>query len=280
MNSSKHILITGATGFIGKEFIQTFSETYQITALVRQIPKNTINTVRYIEFDMNSLLNSQLLKDIDVIIHFAHDFENVDVNVTFAQKLKRITQKRVIFLSSFSAIPPLVDSSYAKAKVAQESVFKNDTIIRAGLVIGNGGLYQKIYSFIKKYPFVPLVNGGKQKMQLISIKDLIKSIGILIENEKTGIYHIAHPTQITYKYFVWMIAKSLHKKVLFLPIPVFGLMFLAQLKKIMPRLPISEDNIKGLLATKIVDNFSDYQLFCEFWSSPETILNQEQTPLY
>lgn len=66
------ILITGATGFIGRHLVQRLADDHEIIAMVRRVPRELHAGVRYVEQDLrNPLDRSQLPDTLDVIIHQA-----------------------------------------------------------------------------------------------------------------------------------------------------------------------------------------------------------------
>lgn len=66
------ILITGATGFIGRHLVARLAAEYEIYALVRRDPPTPIANVRYVHQDLCEPLDkSQLPHALDAIIHQA-----------------------------------------------------------------------------------------------------------------------------------------------------------------------------------------------------------------
>lgn len=66
------ILITGATGFIGRHLVARLASEHELYALVRQTPSTPHPTVHYLQQDLTAPLNRELLpKQVDAIIHQA-----------------------------------------------------------------------------------------------------------------------------------------------------------------------------------------------------------------
>ncbi|MEZ4664327.1 MAG: NAD(P)-dependent oxidoreductase [Caldilineaceae bacterium] len=66
------ILITGASGFIGRHLVARLASVHEVYALVRRVPAETSANVRYIAQDLLQPLNRANLPDrLDAIIHQA-----------------------------------------------------------------------------------------------------------------------------------------------------------------------------------------------------------------
>lgn len=80
------ILITGATGFIGRHLVARLARVHEVYALVRQIPTSPLPTVHYLCQDLAQPLDRrQLPQQLDAIIHQAAviDTAGVDDSIPF-----------------------------------------------------------------------------------------------------------------------------------------------------------------------------------------------------
>ncbi|MFN4245886.1 MAG: NAD-dependent epimerase/dehydratase family protein, partial [Brevinematia bacterium] len=149
--------------------------------------------------------------------------------------------KRFVYISSQAASrpskeeikedePPSPVTSYGKSKLASEKIIEEHflkklpiTIIRPSAVYGP---YDKeflpVYKMINKGIEI-LVKGGKTKISMVYVKDLVKSIFLAMTSEKTigKKYFSAHPESVYLIDFYKSIEKALNKKfVLRIPIPI------------------------------------------------------------
>ncbi|MEO7978671.1 NAD-dependent epimerase/dehydratase family protein [Flavobacterium sp.] len=266
----KIIAITGANGFIGKHLIAVLKDNFIIHSYGKSIPKNQDENSTYFTFNLNDESIPASLEKADVIIHLAHQFQknenDIDCNFNFSGKLSKLQNKRIIFISSFAASPPVTQSWYGLSKSKQENLFKNQVVLRPGLVIGNGGLFKNSIDKIKHSPFIPLVENGNQNIQYIGINDLVKAIQYFISNNETGIYNIAHPEGITFRAFVKFVA---NKKVYFIKTPLIILKIMANY---FPFLGISKDNLIGLQTNKFAETSMEFDLFERKWKSLDELI--------
>lgn len=257
---NKKIAIIGANGFIGKALIEVLqNQGFEIVAFSRNIRSKKTNNLDYHLFELGKTLNTKDFEGVDTFVHLAYaaqssaKISDTDINIISAKELIKLPVRNKIFISSFAAVPPVSNAYYGRCKVAIEAIFQHQTIIRPALVVGNGGLWEKLKKQIEKNRFVPLLNGGNQSMQIIHIEDLVQKIIYIIKQEMTGIHHLAKPEKTTYKQVIELISNQLNKKVVWVPIPIWSLRLLIKILSFMPNPPITEDNLEGLMASKYVE---------------------------
>jgi nucleoside-diphosphate-sugar epimerase len=252
------IAITGANGFIGSSLLQYFYDrNYPVIALARTLSVKPAVEVR--SFNLEQPLHSDLLQGIDILIHCAFikadahaeagklNFEGTKslIECAYTNKVKKI-----IFFSTVSAHEHAL-SSYGKSKLAAESLFnlQKDVIIKCSLVIGSGGLFQRMLHHILSKKLIPLINGGQQPLQVIAIDDVLKAVDYIINNNVTGSFVLANGQRTTYRSFFKTLARINNRRILFIPIPVFllrAVIYISNLFKL--PLPINKDNLEGLNA--------------------------------
>lgn len=253
-----HILITGGTGFIGKNLIKHLTE-HQLTLLTRDIKKakQTLQHARFLNMNyIQSLDELDDLNHIDVVINLAGE-PIADKAWTKARKQSICqsrwqTTQKISQLILDSDTPPhtfisgsaigfygdqgetIVDESFAidspqgfphqVCKQWEEHALAAASktrvcILRTGIVLGaGGGMLQKIW-----LPFKLGLGGkighGQQYMPWIHIQDMILGICHLIKMEQVqGIFNFCSPHPVTNQEFSQTFAKALNKPAI-LPVP-------------------------------------------------------------
>jgi len=197
------ILLTGATGYIGKRLLPVLIEAgHEIICCVRDInrfhpPKSILQKVRVIQVD---LLDQQSLNtipdDIDGAFYLVHsmsassDYEELEKRsaVNFRNKLNTTRVSHVVYLGGIVNKPSLSEHLSSRKNVEAElSKGKyHFTALRAGIIIGSGSAsFEIIRDLVEKLPVMIAPKWLKTKCQPIGISDVISFLSKTLFNSKT-----------------------------------------------------------------------------------------------
>ncbi len=268
------LLITGATGFIGKSLTNYFnSKNYSYDNLF----------IRYKE-------NQHIDIDADVLVHLAgkaHDF-NSHKNLQEYEQANYFLTKQVfdgflnsnatvfIFMSSVKAIAdstngivteetiPNPKSYYGISKLkAEHYIFSRDIpknkrvyILRPCVVHGEGnkGNLSLLNQFFSKgFPWV--LGTYKNKRSFLNIDNLCFVIEELIINKNcpSGIYNVADDEPVSTNELIQLLGQGLNRKTVIWNIPTFVIRFLAIVGDVL-HLPINSERLKKLTENYVVSN--------------------------
>jgi nucleoside-diphosphate-sugar epimerase len=242
------ILITGSSGFLGSRLAIAFRDRgHEVTGTARRPGTEQIHFVLGEDFDRH------LVTGFDAIVHAAHNFDSAACTLSGTQRLfqaARETQPapRQLFVGSYSARTDAV-SEYGRVKYALERIFLDagETVIRPGLVIGNGGMFGRNLRTVMTIPVVPLLNGGRDEVPVLSIRDAIQCLTLLIESRQTGPWNLFHPDIPSMRDIIEAIAAETGRHRLVMPVPLpAALTLLRCISRLGLPLPIREDNIRSL----------------------------------
>ncbi len=244
-----NIAITGSNGFIGKEIQHRLSSN---NLYFQAIPRDLL-------YHPNEQLED-LLNQSDIVINLAgasiqkrwtrkHKLSIYQSRVfttrNLVKTIEKISQKpkKLISISAIGIYDSIrehdeyshylsnnflgkVCRDWEHAALFAKNFGLNVYILRLGIVLGNkGGVIKKLMPLFKLGLGASLGN-GKQAMSFIHIEDLINIISLVIENKiGEGIYNLVSPTFTTNKEFSELLARKLHKPLLF-SIPAFVLKLL------------------------------------------------------
>ena len=190
-----NILLTGSDGFIGSHLFHQLKEEHDV-----------------IGFDIKNghdILNSELPKDIDLVIHLAglsgvkdsltRPTEYWKTNVIGTQRLfEHYENTRIIYASSSTAHEPW-KNPYAMSKYSMEQLFHINSLgLRFTTAYGPGGREQMLIPKILRND-IQWINTN-HKRDFIHVNDLIDAVHMLIsERHINGIIDIGSGTshQIT-----------------------------------------------------------------------------------
>lgn len=210
-NKKKTLMITGASGFIGTNFIERYKDKYNIVPvdLLKVKPEE-------IEF-----------KDVDTVLHLAalvHQmngaprekyFEvNTELTKKIAEAAKKNKVKHFVFystvkvygydgdlydhnfiLNEYSPCNPTNDP-YGESKWEAEKILREMesddfivSVIRPPMVYGKGvkGNMETLINLIRKLPILPF-NYTKNRRSFVNIDNLLHLTSLVIDKEKEGIF--------------------------------------------------------------------------------------------
>lgn len=255
------VAVTGAAGFIGAHLCRALEAKPDAFEVIRWI--RTPETSRDRRCILPDVIDERCFQEnIDVLVHLAYvtRFKNAEetqkINLQGSQHLFHLAKKhgvKMIFVSSMGAHPE-AQSWYGRTKYQLEQAlardFRNQSpycIIKPGLVIGDGGLFERMVATLEKVRFAPLFWGGQQPLQTVSIEDLIQGMMCVLFQEKVGTYHMVESEAHPIKDFYFTLMKHLKIKPRLVSLPGDMVLKLVRWMEYLGiHLPITSDNLLGL----------------------------------
>lgn len=252
------VLISGGTGFVGKNLANLLQDKYSLRFLTRGKSNGD-----YYHWNIdNHYIDPEALLDIDYVIHLAgtsvtekrwterRKAEILNSRIQSAElilkSLKHNQQKIRGFISAsgsgyYGTVPPektLVETdengndflsqvcheweSIATA-FQKEGVADRSVSVRIGVVFGkNGGALQKMAGLIKNN-IGSALGDGRQFMPWIHLDDLSRIFLFSLSNPLEGAYNAVAPEHITNSQLTRAIANTLGKSIILPKVPAFVL---------------------------------------------------------
>ncbi|WP_298419841.1 SDR family oxidoreductase [uncultured Kordia sp.] len=235
------ILLTGATGYIGKRLIPILLELgHTLVCSVRdkqRVPDEIKNheRIKIIEVDFLNLSSLyQIPTDIDVAYYLIHSmsssskFEKMeyDCAVHFKTYLSQQTKvKQVIYLSGIVNDKQLSKHLLSRQNVEKTLASKSYalTTFRAGIIVGSGSAsFEIIRDLTEKLPIMVAPKWIKTKSQPIAIRDVLAYLSKAIGNEKVynNSYDIFGPDTLSYREMMMQFAsvRKLRRTIISVPV--------------------------------------------------------------
>ncbi len=213
------ILLTGATGYIGKRLLPVLVENgFEVVCSVRDInkfhPEKSIREkIQIIENDLTQKKSLENIPpDIDFAYYLVHSmsatkkYEALEKQsaINFREALNKTQAKQVIYLSGIVNAQTLSKHLQSRQNVENE-LAKGDyslTTLRAGIIIGSGSAsFEIIRDLVEKLPIMIAPKWLNTRCQPIGITDVINILTGVLNNQQTfnkG-YDIAGEEILTYK---------------------------------------------------------------------------------
>jgi uncharacterized protein YbjT (DUF2867 family) len=235
------ILLTGATGYIGKRLLPILvAQGHEIICCVRDknrfyAPKEFLKSITIIEVDFLKLETLTVIPDdIDAAFYLIHsmssssdnydEFERISAE-NFVQRINQTRVKQVIYLSGIVNDKSLSKHLSSRKKV--EDVLNTGlfamTTLRAGIIVGSGSAsFEIIRDLVNKLPVMVTPKWLNTKCQPIAINDVLEFLSKSLMNPDTfnQNFDIGGPDILTYKEMLLGFAKATNVKRWIVTVPI------------------------------------------------------------
>jgi NADH dehydrogenase len=246
------VVVTGASGFVGRELTAHLaSRGFAVRALSRAGAGPERPGVTHTRYELAAPV-PDVLGGACAVIHAAFTDRlperGPDPNAVGARALldaARASGVKPIFLSSFSAHEDAI-SSYGRSKLAIERLFDQpgETVLKLGLVVGDGGVFARMRAAVKGRRLVP-VPGAAKPVQVVAVEDVCHAVERVIRDDLAGTFWVATPDSVPMRALYRALAGPEARLV---PIPLTPLHLLARgARRVGLSLPFTVDNVAGLM---------------------------------
>lgn len=234
------ILLTGASGYIGKRLLPVLVEAgHDVICAVRDIqrfspPPSLLKRIQVIRLDLlkrDTLQN--IPADIDAAFYLVHSMSSTSNYVemeqesaqNFQEAINKSQAKHVVYLSGIvneSALSEHLASRKNVEIILGKGSF-HCTTLRAGIIIGSGSAsFEIMRDLVEKLPIMITPKWLNTRCQPIAISDVIQILSKTILNEQTfdQDFDIGGPDIFTYKQMLLLLAevRGLKRAIYILPI--------------------------------------------------------------
>lgn len=274
------ILITGATGYIGRHLVvRLVAQDRRPRCLVRDIKRATgilpADKVDLVQGDTTSPSSLEAaVQGVDTVVHVAfmtaerkqsagnsYEKTNVQGTANLIKAAKKAGVKRIIEMSGLGTRPDK-PGSYMQGRYMAEKMLKESgldwTIIQPSVLFGkNAPFFKGLTNLIRTTPVVPLVGGGKIMFQPIYVGDVVTVIIKVLEEPgrtRNKTYTIGGPEYYSYTQIINALLQAMHKSRIKAPapMPLVGV-GAAVMEAVLPRPPLT----KAAMALFTFDNTTD-----------------------
>ena len=274
------ILITGATGYIGRHLVSRLAaQGERPRCLVRDtrraaeiLPADKVELVQGDTTQPASL--EAAMRGIDTIVHTAfitadhkqstgnaYEVTNVQGTHNVIKAAKDAGVKRIIEMSGLGTRPDR-PGSYMQGRYLAEQMLKESgldwTIIQPSVLFGKNAPFIKgLSELINSSPIVPLIGGGKVLFQPIYVEDVVTVVMKVLQNPSgtTGrTYIIGGPAYYSFTQVIDLLLYAMHKTRIKAPAPTLLVgIGAAVMETVLPKPPLT----KAAMTLFSFDNTTD-----------------------
>jgi uncharacterized protein YbjT (DUF2867 family) len=263
------VLVTGATGFLGRRVVQDLLEhRYQVRCLVHTPGRERIFPDRSVNVQYGSISDPDALSSacqgVDFVVHLVavirlhggatfdqvnrHGTANLLAAAKEAGGVKHFIQVSAIGAADDPGYPYLYSKWQGEQEVSNSGL--PYTIIRSSLIFGEGDEFiNALAALVRVFPLVPVVGQGRNRFQPIAVEDVARCIVLALDRDdlKGKTIEIGGPQQLSYNEVVGLVARTMGKRRLRFHIPIWLMRGnVAVMERILPRPPITTEELRML----------------------------------
>ena len=282
----KKVLLIGGSGFVGGWVANRLSERgirVIIPTRHRDHSKQiillpTVYTVEANVHDPEQL--AELMTGVDAVVNLVgilHDGDSrspygkrfaaahVELPKKILAAMKACGVRRLVHVSALKAAAD-APSGYLRSKAAGEAVLREAanqfdiTVLRPSVIFGPGDSFLNTFAtLLKLLPVLPLV-GGPARLQPVYVGDVADVLVASLTDRATfgQTYELAGPAVYTLRQLADYTAKLIGKKRLVIELPDALARLQASVLGLLPKPPLSPDNLRSLLVDNVSDGAHDY----------------------
>ena len=232
------ILVTGATGFIGKKLTERLSKTgYKVTAMSRSKYHDAQN-VKFVAADaleLNTLSN--VFKGVETAFYLLHSMEGskkewaqfADREKIQAQNFLKAAEnagvKRIIYLGGL-VNESLELSEHMRSRHEVGKILASGKIpvteLRASVIVGaEGGSYAMLRYLVERLPLMVCPRWVKSTTQPIAVENVVDYLIGSMKNPSTSgkIFEIGGPDKMTYEQMMRLYSSIINRNLNIIQIP-------------------------------------------------------------
>ena len=262
------VLVTGATGFLGQRVVrELLARRHQVRCLIHSPGKDRLFDHGSVEIHYGSILSPDALQqafhDVQSVVHLVGiirpsrraSFDGIHRQGTanVAAGAREAGVREFIYVSAMGALPdPSLPYFYSKHQAELEVIDSGlaYTILRPSVLFGKGDEFlTALAGLVRLGPVTPVIGGGRNRMQPVAADDVARCISASVGNStlKNRTINLGGPHRLSYNDLLDEVSIALGKRCRKLHIPTFlAKPVVAVLERVLPRAPVTSDQIKML----------------------------------
>ena len=271
----KKVVVFGGSGFVGSYACKALLKAgYDVVAVSRAsskpdaIPKQaSFKTSDYNKKDLATILDgAYAVVNTIGILYETRQQKFSDLHIRLPKRIAKTAIKvgvqKFIHVSSlgvYAASEYGTTKKYGEEAVLKE--FPTATILRPSVIFGREDNFFNLFVKLSKFsPFLPLIGGGKTKLQPVYVEDVAKAIAKSVtlptanlkHNPAGKIYELGGPRIVTFKKVYELVLEYTKRSRILLPLPWWLAKLQASVLGLLPKPLLTPDQVKSLEVDNVV----------------------------
>lgn len=270
------VSVFGGTGFLGRRLVQRLAaEGASVRVAVRH-PERAQTALRAAGSDRVTVCSADVrdpasvgaaVAGADAVVNAVSAYvEKGDVTFeavheqgaqTVAREAAAAGVARLVLVSGIGADPES-GSAYIRARGRGERLvqqaFPGATIVRPSALFGPGdALFGTLADMARLLPVLPLIGGGRTRLQPVYVEDVAEAIARLLADPATAgqTYELAGPRVYTLRELVGIVLRLVERRRWLVPVPFAVAKVQARLFELLPHPPLTTGQVDLLQADNV-----------------------------
>lgn len=269
------VLMTGGTGYVGshlRDYVR--EEGHDVRLLIRRESTHKVGPASGFEVTEGDILNTnaclRACDGVDAVVHLVGLIrEDRREGVTF-DEMHRVATHNIVDAARRSGVERFVHmsalgtradaaSEYHRTKFAAEQIVQSCpmrwTIFRPSFTFARGDLLSRRIKELLSRPIVPLIDGGKSRLQPVALEDVCRCMASALAMPETQgqIYELGGPDRLTFRDLVGHAAVALNRGLKTMSVPAWAVRpAVAALQRFMS-FPLTLDQLKMLVEDNVCE---------------------------
>ncbi|WP_310529625.1 NAD(P)H-binding protein [Nocardioides sp.] len=229
------VLVTGATGFIGRRLVPALIEAGHTVRAMTRRPQDYSGPGEPVGADVDDPDSlAAALTGVDVAIYLVHSLDDKDFERKDAQAARNFSRaaadagvRQIVYLGGLGDDDGEL-SAHLRSRREVEGLLGTDgvpvTVLRAAIVVGHGGISWEITrQLVKNLPAMVVPRWVHTRTQPIGIDDVVRYLVGVVDKEEAldRVLEIGGPEQLTYLEMMQVAAVvSIGKRLPIIEVPV------------------------------------------------------------
>jgi hypothetical protein len=124
-------------------------------------------------------------------------------------------------------------------------------------------------------PILPLLDGGRDELPLIGIRDFATAMTAILEGSQTGEFNLFDPRLVTMRTLVKAVNAEARHRALYVPVPAaVAEAFLSLFERLGIRLPVDRGNLRALKTNQRPIHQSDLERLAPGYSTGTAVIRE------
>ena len=207
------VLVTGATGFIGRQLVpQLLAEGFDVRAMTRNPDRYSGGGESVVYGDIGEPPTLRdALAGVDAAIYLVHSLEHADFEArdaagarAFGAAAAQAGVRQIVYLGGLGADDEEL-SAHLRSRREVEAILGESgvpvTVLRAAIVVGSGGIsWELTHQLVKNLPIMIVPKWVSTRTQPIALDDVVRYLaGVVGHPDALGrVFEIGGAEQLTY----------------------------------------------------------------------------------